>query len=186
MPNAIVLIADGSEETEAVTVIDILRRAEVEVTVAGVDALDVRASRGVNLRADAILAEVADRDFDLVVLPGGKAGAERLRDHPEVQALIRRQHQAGRLIGAICAAPIALAAAGVLAGRRATSYPGFLQPGDAELSEDAVVEDGNIVTSRGPATAMPFALALVARLCGEQVRDDHAARLLFDRYPAPA
>lgn len=186
MPDAIVVIADGSEETEAVTVIDILRRAEIEVTVAGLAGVDIRASRGVNLRADTTLDAVADRDFDLVVLPGGKAGAERLRDHADVQALLERQNDAGRLIGAICAAPIALAAAGILADRRATSYPGFLQSDDATLTEDAVVEDGNIVTSRGPATAMPFALALVARLCGEAARDENATRLLFDRYPAPA
>lgn len=183
MSHALVVIADGSEELEAVTVIDILRRAEVEVTVAGLSGRDIQASRGVNLHADITLETVAGNDFDLVVLPGGKAGAERLRDDTRVRDLLQRQAAAGRLIGAICAAPIALKAAGLLAGRKATSYPGFLEPGDAKLSQDTVVEDGNIITSRGPATAMPFALALVARLCGEAARDENAARLLFDAYP---
>lgn len=186
MPNAIVLITDGSEEIEAVTVIDVLRRAEVAVTVAGLDATEVRASRGVSLRADVYLDEVADQDFDLIVLPGGKEGAERLRDDPRVLTLLRRQNTAGRFIGAICAAPIALAAAGVLEGRRVTSYPGFLQPADAELSEEAVVVDNNLVTSRGPATAMAFALTLVERLCGEGVRNQNAERLLYSRYTANA
>lgn len=183
MSHALVVIADGSEELEAVTVIDILRRAEIEVTVAGLADHDIRASRGVNLRTDTTLETVAGNDFDLVVLPGGKAGAERLRDDARVRELLQRQAAADRLIGAICAAPIALKAAGLLAGRKATSYPGFLEPEDAELSEEAVVEDGNIITSRGPATAIPFALALVGRLCGETIRHDNTKRLLFDAYP---
>lgn len=182
MPNAIVLIANGSEETEAVTTIDVLRRSDVAVTVAGLDRLDIRASRGVNLRADVTLEEVADSNFDLVVLPGGKEGAQHLRDDPRVLTLLRRQNEAGRLIGAICAAPIALLAAGILHGRRATSYPGFLNAGDAELCEDAVVVDGPIVTSRGPATAMAFALTLVEKLCGNEARDVNADRLLYSRY----
>jgi len=182
MPSALVLIANGSEETEAVTTIDVLRRSEVAVTVAGLDGLDVRASRGVNLRADVSLDAVVDQDYDLLVLPGGKEGAERLRDDPRVQSQLRRQNEAGRLIGAICAAPIALVAAGLLQDRQATSYPGFLQSGDAELSEEAVVVDGNIVTSRGPATAMAFALTLVEQLCGRDAREQNAERLLYSRY----
>lgn len=182
MPNALVIIANGSEETEAVTTIDILRRSEIAVTVAGLDGLDVRASRGVNLRADVSLDEVVDQNYDLVVLPGGKEGAERLRDDPRVQSLLRRQNDAGRRIGAICAAPIALVAAGILDGRQATSYPGFLHDGDAKLSEEAVVVDGNITTSRGPATAMAFALALVEQLCGRDAREQNADRLLYSRY----
>ncbi|MHA7833106.1 MAG: DJ-1 family glyoxalase III [Algiphilus sp.] len=186
MPTALLLIADGSEETEAVTAIDVLRRSEISVTVAGVDGLEVGASRGVQLRADALLDAVMHQDFDLVVLPGGKEGAERLRDDPRVQSLLCRQHDAERLIGAICAAPIALVAAGILQGRQATSYPGFLQPSDAHLREDAVVVDGNIITSRGPATAMAFALCLVEKLCGRDARDQNAERLLFSRYGASA
>jgi len=183
MPSAIVPLADGCEEIESVTIIDVLRRAGVEVTVAGVDGLDVKASRGVNLRADAMLPDVVDRDYDLVALPGGKAGAERLRDDERVQALLERQNEAGRLVAAICAGPIALDRAGMLEGRSATSYPGFLGPEDVDYSEDAVVVDGNVVTSRGPATAMAFALTLVGKLCGKQTRDEHAERLLWSRYP---
>ena len=181
MPHALVLIGDGSEETEAVTTIDVLRRSEVSVTVAGLDGLEIEASRGVRLRADACLDDVLGRDYDLVVLPGGKQGAERLRDDPRVLELLRRQHAAGRRIGAICAAPIALVAAGILQGHQATSYPGFLQHGEAELREEDVVVDGVITTSRGPATAMAFALALVEQLCGRAARDENAERLLYTR-----
>lgn len=177
--HVLIPLAEGFEEIEAVTVIDILRRAEVEVTVAGVDARRIRASRGVVVEADALLDEVADRDYDLVVLPGGAAGAQRLKEAPRVQDLIRRQHAAGRALGAICAAPMALAAAGVLDGRQATSYPGFLQPGDADLREDPVVHDRGVTTSRGPGTAMPFALALVEQLCGAEKRAEVEERLLF-------
>lgn len=185
MPKILVPLADGCEEIEAVTVIDILRRAELEVTVAGVTGTTVHASRGVKIQTDVLLDEVAETEFDLIVLPGGAAGAQRLRDDQRVQSLLRRQNETGRGIAAICAAPMALAAAGVLDGRRATSYPGFLQPDDAELSEDAVVEDGPIVTSRGPGTAMPFALTLVRRLCDQAKRDEVAQRLLFES-PATA
>ncbi|MES1942972.1 DJ-1 family protein [Salinisphaera sp. PC39] len=176
-PTVLVPLADGFEEIEAITVIDILRRAGVEVTAAGVDGRTVHASRGVTVEADALLDEVADRDYDLVVLPGGAGGAKRLTEDARVQALIRRQHEAGRSLGAICAAPMALVAAGVLGGRRATSFPGFLQPGDAELSEEPVVHDRGVTTSRGPGTAMPFALALVEQLCGADKRDEVESRL---------
>lgn len=103
MTNAIVVIADGSEELEAVTVIDILRRAEVKVTVAGLADREVVASRGVNLRADTTLDAVAGQDFDLVVLPGGKAGAARLRDHTGLRDLIQQQAAAGgRVFPSVC------------------------------------------------------------------------------------
>lgn len=182
MPSAIVLIANGSEEIEAVTAIDVLRRSEVTVTVAALNALDVHASRGIHLRADACLDDLDGQRFDLVVLPGGKEGAERLRQDSRVLALLRQQNNQGGLIGAICAAPTVLVAAGILAGRRATSYPGFLQPGDAVLSEEAVVVDGHVITSRGPATAMLFALTLVEKLCGAAARQQNADRLLYSRY----
>jgi 4-methyl-5(b-hydroxyethyl)-thiazole monophosphate biosynthesis len=178
-PRALVLLADGSEEIEAVTVIDILRRAEVAVTVAGVSQRSVTASRGVHLTADVVFTDVADTAFDLVVLPGGARGAEAFRDSPAVQALVKRQHQRGGRLAAICAAPSALASAGLLQGVRATSYPGFLAESDgAQLSEEPVVTDGLITTSRGPGTAMDFALALVALLCGEARARDVAGKAL--------
>jgi len=162
-----VLLAEGFEEIEAVTILDVLRRAELDVTALGVAGIEVAGSHGIVVRADATLAAAAGRRWDLVVLPGGMPGAAHLRDSEPVQALVKEQHARGGLLGAICAAPIALAAAGVLAGRRVTSFPGFEQQLEgARYSEECVVVDGHLVTSRGPGTALPFALRLVAELCG--------------------
>jgi 4-methyl-5(b-hydroxyethyl)-thiazole monophosphate biosynthesis len=165
MARALLLLAEGFEEIEAVTVIDILRRASVDVTVAALGASPVRGSHGIAVGADATLADTLGQAFDALILPGGMPGSRHLKEDPRVLELVRQQVAAGKLTAAICAAPIALEAAGVLAGRRATSYPGEELP-SARTSEERVVEDGPIVTSRGPGTAIDFALALVTRLVG--------------------
>jgi 4-methyl-5(b-hydroxyethyl)-thiazole monophosphate biosynthesis len=168
-PRVCVLFAEGFEEIEAVTIVDVLRRAEVETVSAGIASREVTGSHGITLRADTTLAAAAAERWDLVVLPGGMPGARHLRDDAGVQALLAAQHAAGRRIAAICAAPIALAPAGVLEGRRATSYPGYAeQLGGARYLEEPVVVDGPLITSRGPGTALPFALALVAELAGAE------------------
>ncbi len=169
MPTALIPLAEGCEEIEAVTLIDLLRRAEIEVTTASLIAAPVRASRGVVLVADATLAELVGETFDLIALPGGGGGAERLRADACVLERVRAQHAAGRYLAAICAGPSVLAAAGVLAQRRATSFPGWLTADAApglQLESVPVVRDGHIFTSRGPGTAMDFALALIEALCG--------------------
>jgi 4-methyl-5(b-hydroxyethyl)-thiazole monophosphate biosynthesis len=168
-----VLLAAGFEEIEAITVIDVLRRAEVEVVVIAVEAvgpdLSVRGSRGVQVVADAPLDAATGGTWDAVILPGGLPGARTLRDHLGAQALIRAQHQAGRALAAICAAPIALGKAGVLQGRKATCYPGVERElTGAQLQTEAVVKDGHLTTSRGPGTAMAFALSLVADLASPE------------------
>lgn len=165
MPNAAVLIADGFEEIEAVTIIDVLRRGGVTVTVAGLEGAQVSGGHGIRLAVDTTVAELSASALDAVVLPGGQRNAEKLRDDARVQMLVRAVAEGGKLVAAICAAPIALERAGVLTGKRATSYPGFELP-SAEYSNDRVVEDGQLVTSRGPGTAMEFSLALVRRLVG--------------------
>lgn len=164
----LVPIADGTEEIEAVCIIDVLRRAGADVTVASVDGLQITASRGVKIVADRLIADCAGRHFDLIVLPGGMPGAERLRDNPLVTQRLKDQYATGRLIGAICAAPaVVLAHHGLLAGRRATAHPAFCQ--HLPLAADTrVVTDGNVVTSRGPGTAIEFALELVRLLFGEE------------------
>jgi 4-methyl-5(b-hydroxyethyl)-thiazole monophosphate biosynthesis len=180
MASACVLLADGFEEIEAITVIDVLRRAGVECTTVGVGSATPTGSHAIAVRVDAEIGDVDDdARFDVVVLPGGLPGATHLRDDERVQALVRRQHARGGQLAAICAAPIALAKAGVLAGRRVTSYPGFqTQLGAVEYVDDAVVADGSIVTSRGPGTALRFALALVERLVGVDAAKDVGARML--------
>ena len=177
MANALLLLAEGFEEIEAVTVIDVLRRAGVEVTVAALHASPVRGSHDIALVADTVLAAVENQDFDALLLPGGMPGAKHLREEPRVLALVRRFVAAEKLTAAVCAAPTVLEAAGVLAGRRATSYPGCALP-SAVYEEATVVEDGPIVTSRGVGTCLEFALALVGRLTGEASEQLHRARLL--------
>lgn len=172
MTTAMIPVADGSEELEAVTVIDLLRRAEFDVTVAGLADGAVTASRAVRLLPDAGLDELAERTFDLIALPGGLPGAKRLGDSEALGGMLRRQHEAGRWLAAICAGPGVLARHGLLAGRRATSFPGALDDfEDIERVDEPVVVDGHIVTSRGPGTAMDFALTLI-ELCADRAVHD--------------
>ena len=180
----LVPIADGIEELEAVAIIDTLRRAGAEVTVASVTSgLQVTASRRVQLVADKLMQDCANDTYDLVVLPGGMPGAERLRDSAPLTALLKRQQADGRMLGAICASPaVVLQHHGLLGQRRATAYPGFaerLPQGGAPGSR--VVVDGSCVTSQGPGTALEFALTLVEQLFGAAKAADVAGMMLARR-----
>lgn len=162
----LVPIADGSEEIEAVCLIDTLRRAGAEVTVASVGVLQVTASRCVQFVADALLADCVSETYDCIALPGGMPGAEHLRDCEPLIAKLKEQKASGRLYAAICASPaVALKPHGLLEGVTATCYPSFRDQLDpAYASNDRVVVDANCVTSQGPATAIAFALKLIELL----------------------
>lgn len=180
MSTAIVILADGFEEIEAVTQIDVLRRAGFEVTVAGLHEGTARGKHGIGIVTDAALGAV-DIEPDVVVLPGGMPGAERLGESDIVVSLLRRQHAAGRIIGAICAAPaFAPVKAGVLDGKHATCYPSFEKHFDDSTTflEDRVVVDGNVVTSRGPGTALEFGLTLVEEVMGQDEADGLRSAML--------
>jgi 4-methyl-5(b-hydroxyethyl)-thiazole monophosphate biosynthesis len=178
MATVLVPLAQGCEELEAVTIIDLLRRAGVTVTVAGLVAGPVTASRGVVLLPDTTLDAVLDQDFDLVVLPGGLGGAQRLEADRRISALLRRMAEQGRYVAAICAAPRVLVNAGLVEGRTITAYPGVLDDQEGiRLSSAAVVRDGTFITSRGPGTALDFALTLIETLCGRASRDNVEAAL---------
>jgi protein DJ-1 len=180
-PTALVLIAHGSEEMEAVISIDVLRRGGIDVTVAGVDGPDpVRCSRGVVITPDVALDSVDD-DFDIVVLPGGAEGALRLAQSAKVGELLRRQEKSGRWVGAICAAPMALQAHGVFRNRQLTSHPSVKSMLEdwGEYSEHPVVADGNLITSRGPGTAFPFAMRIVGALTDAQRMVEVRAPMMF-------
>jgi 4-methyl-5(b-hydroxyethyl)-thiazole monophosphate biosynthesis len=179
--NVLVPVADGTEEIEAVTIIDVLRRAGAQVTVASVGDLQITASRGVKLVADTLIVDCVDRTYDLVVLPGGIPGAEHLRDDGSLKKILLRQHSDGRLLGAICAAPaVVLQAHGLLQGRQATCHPAFEQHlSDASSVQSSVVVDQGCVTSRGPGTAMTFSLTLVELLFGKQKRQEVAAPMVI-------
>ena len=174
----LVPLADGFEEIEAVTVIDLLRRADIPVTTAALDALEVTGSHGITMHADRTLDEALASDFEMVVLPGGMPGAANLENDSRVTELLTAMANSERFTAAICAAPRVLARAGLLEGRTATSYPGFLD-GETGIrySEQPVVTDGKILTSRGPGTAMDFALALIETLRGRPARDRIESRL---------
>ncbi len=179
MAKVLVPLADGCEELEAVTIIDLLRRAGVEVTAAGLKEGVVRASRGVQLVPDTTLEVALGDDYDMVVLPGGMPGASNLKADVRILELLKKMAAAGKYTAAICAAPMVLAEAGVLEGREATSYPGFLDGlADVTVRTEAVVQDGTVLTSRGPGTAMDFALALVETLKGTATRQQVEAGLI--------
>jgi len=180
-PSALVLLAQGSEEMEAVICIDVLRRGGIEVTVAGIDGDEpIRCSRGVVITPDLALNRVTG-DFDIIVLPGGAEGAKRLAESAQVGDLLRRQEKSGRWVGAICAAPIALQSHGVFQHRQLTSHPGVkdLIREWGTYSEHSVVADGNLITSRGPGTAFAFALRIVGTLVDAQRMVEVRAPMMF-------
>lgn len=162
----LVPIADGTEEIEAVCIIDVLRRAGAAVTVASVGHLQITASRGVKIVADCTITDCQNDHFDLIALPGGIPGAEHLRDSSPLIELLRRHQANGGWYGAICAAPaVVLSHHRLLGGRQATGHPSFsAQLTDAVPVAARVVVDGKCVTSQGPGTALEFALTLVAML----------------------
>ncbi len=180
MRNALVPLADGVEEMEAVIVVDVLRRARWNVTVAAVGPLTVTASRGVRLVGDTEWAAVDPAAFDVLVLPGGMGGTQVLCRDERVLETVRCFVESERLVGAICAGPLVLQAAGVLDGRRATCHPGVRgQLRCTAALPDRVVRDGVIVTSQGPGTTFEFALALIAATDGAALARSVADGLLL-------
>jgi 4-methyl-5(b-hydroxyethyl)-thiazole monophosphate biosynthesis len=180
MKRVLIPLAQGCEELEAVTLIDLLRRAKISVVTAGLDAALVTASRGTVLKPDTDLSQALQSDYDMIILPGGLPGADHLKNDTRLIKALQQQYQQGKKVAAICAAPKVLAHAGLLAGKKATSFPGSLSAKDLEgvdYRQEPVVKDGNILTSRGPGTAMDFALTIIEELCGKTVRDEVEAPL---------
>lgn len=169
MPRVVVPLAVGFEEIEAITLIDILRRAGIEVVTAFLDDPSVIGSHQIEVKADASINTIQADDFDAMVLPGGMPGSENLKNDERVIRLLQDFNQKGKDTAAVCAAPIVLAQAELLEGKKATSFPGYkAQLGQVHYKEDRVVEDGTVVTSRGPGTAAYLAFTLVKRLVGEE------------------
>lgn len=181
-PTALVPIANGSEDIESVTIIDVLRRAGVDVTVASVhDERTVTAARQTLITADALMNECGATQFDLIALPGGMPGADHLGTSEALQEKLRAQRESGKWYAAICAAPaVALEPNGLLEGRQATAHPGFQSRlSDQDRAGERVVIDGNCITSQGPGSALEFALALVEALCGRDKRNEVAAPMVL-------
>jgi 4-methyl-5(b-hydroxyethyl)-thiazole monophosphate biosynthesis len=181
MATVLVPLAQGCEELEAVTIIDLLRRAEITVVTAGLDDQLVTASRGVVLVADTTLDDALKQSFDMIILPGGLAGTNNLNSDPRIHEILKQMQQQGKYTAAICAAPQVLASAGLLENKSATCYPGTLENvSHLKLIDAPVVKDGLIVTSKGPATAMEFALQLIEILVGKDKRVEVAEGLLYE------
>ena len=180
MKKVIVFLAEGFEEIEAISIIDVLRRAEVSVTTVSISKeKEVKGAHNVPVVADKLFDEVDFASYDMIVLPGGMPGAKNLQEHEGVIKQIEA-FEKNKQIGAICAAPMILGGMGLLKGKRATCYPGFeAELIEANITNEAVTVDGNITTGKGPAFAMQFALQLVETLAGKGTRNEVSNGLLL-------
>ncbi len=175
MTRVLVPLAIGFEDLEAITVVDLLRRANIDVVTAGLTSGSIKGSRGTVIVPDTTLDEALKNSYDMVVLPGGQPGATHLENDERITRLITEMSAKKSYIAAVCAAPKVLATAGILNARNATCYPGALdtqQFPDIRLKDDDVVVDGTVITSRGPGTTMDFALQLIELLSGKAKRDE--------------
>ena len=177
-------LAEGFEEVEALTVVDLLRRAEIETeTVSVTGHLPVTGSHGIKVIADILFEDAVYSACEAIVLPGGLPGSTNLDAHEGLCEKILSFHNQGKLLAAICAAPQVFGHLGILEGKKATCYPGLEKELEgADFQETPVVKDSGIITSRGPATAMPFALALIEELKGKEKADEIAGGLLYKSY----
>ena len=178
MAKIAVLFANGFEEIEAVTVVDVLRRACVETDMIGVESLKAKGAHGINIDMDKLLDEVNSDDYDGVVLPGGLPGSYTLRDSQKVQGFIKAFK--GKVQAAVCAAPIALKAAGILDSRHVTSHPSVKDEFDQEFYvESEVVVDGKIITSRGAGTSFEFSAAILTALDMDEEADKWRGAMIY-------
>lgn len=172
MAKVLMPLASGFEEIEALTVADVLRRADIDVTLAGLHAGPVSGAHAISVITDATIDDVDVDTFDMIVLPGGQPGADNLNADPRIRTMLGAFEARKKVIGAICAAPIVLAAAGLLRNKKVTCYPSYRDQLHGGIYVDSpVVSDGTIITSQGPGTALSFSLALVALLAGSDTSE---------------
>ncbi|CAG8704125.1 16293_t:CDS:2 [Dentiscutata erythropus] len=181
---ALVLVADGSEEMEAVTTIDVLRRAQLDVTVAGFsleNANYAKCSRGVMIVPDIAFSSISDFDvYDVIVIPGGMKGAETLSSSQKIQDLLVSAHNKGKIVAAICAGPLAIKTAGINLGGKITSHPSIKERLEGySYQEDSVVIHNKVITSRGPGTSLLFGLTIVEQLLGEAKRNEISSPMML-------
>lgn len=182
MKKAVVFLADGFEDIEALAPVDILRRGGVDVTIAGVTGMQVVSSHNVKVLADKDVKEIKSDDYDAFICPGGMPGAANLRDNSIVIDIIQEAYSKGKIVSAICAAPMVLDKAGVLADKNFTMYPGMQNyaPSGSYKSNELVVKDGKVITGAGPAAAFKYGFELLANLQGEEIASQVAEGMLFN------
>ncbi len=162
---AIVLLAEGFEEIEAITVVDVLRRLDIVCDTCSIHGREVQGAHRIAVQADVLFDDVDFQDYQTVILPGGMPGARYLKEDKRVVALIQDFYATGKLVAAICAAPIVLKEAGITAGKTLTSFPGFRDEfADSHYVEERVIQDGSLITSRGPSTALAFAFRIAENM----------------------
>lgn len=184
MAKVYIFLANGFEEIEALTVVDLLRRAAIEISMVSITgSIDVKGAHNISVKADALFEETDFNDADLLVLPGGMPGTAHLMEHEGLDELLREFHRKDKDMAAICAAPSILGTKGFLAGKKATSYPGFESKlTDSIILNQDVVEDGNITTSRGLGTAIDFSLALINKLIDKETAKRIADGILYKHF----
>ena len=183
MSKVYIFLADGFEDIEGLTVVDLMRRAGIDIqTVSIKDTREVQTSQGISMLTDRIFTETDFSDADMLVLPGGMPGTKYLGAYRPLTDLLTDFYHKGGKVAAICAAPSVFAQLGFLEGRKATSYPSFMEKlTGAVTTEEAVAVDGNVTTSRGLGTAIDFALSLIVQLCGEEKAEEIAASVVYVR-----
>jgi protein deglycase len=181
MKKAVVCLANGFEEMEAIGIIDILRRAEIFVTIISITGVrEVQGAHDIGVMADELFENVELSGYDIIVLPGGMPGSQNLKDHSGLRGIITDFNSKGKLLGAICAAPMVLGDLGILENKKATCYPGFSRYlKGAHMQADRVVEDHNIITGIGPGAVFDFALKLVEKLVGKETAATVAGQMLY-------
>lgn len=179
---ALILLAEGFEEIEAVTVIDVLRRANVDVQIVGLHQETIKGAHGIKIEADLKLQDLKE-EVDAIILPGGQPGSDNLAKSNQVKELIQKYAEQNKIISAICAAPaVVLSPTGILDGKKATCYPGFEERFNSTIQHDphqTVIQDQNIITSRGPGTALDFAFLLVEQLKDKSTADQLRKQMLI-------
>ncbi len=181
MSKVYIFLAEGFEEVEALTVVDLLRRAEIDITMVSImDTKRVAGAHGITIEADELYDDVNFSQAKMLVLPGGMPGTKYLGEHEGLVTMLKSFNDKNKLIAAICAAPSVLGVNGILKGKKATSYPGFEDKlVDAVVSTDSVVNDQNIITSRGLGTAIPFALKIIERLKGKDTSKSISESIIY-------
>ena len=184
MKKALVFLASGFEEIEALTIVDILRRCHIKTVLVGLKRSLIEGAHGIKIMPDKFIDEIKVDDFDAIICPGGSPGYKHLRENPLVIEIVRRAHAQNKIVAAICAASTVLSDAGVIRGKTCTIYPGMeselIKGGGKPKGRDLVVVDKNVITSLGPATAMVFTLKLAEMLIEKKVVEEITKNLLAD------